>query len=120
MSLDHYQNIMDGITLSTALGTEMEGKQAYYSSSDPPRWKKISGETLPFQGAIGRCRCIDCTLILAGIKGTPSGLHGGKIAFAAGSKPTQQLYQRSSNHRGTRGLLRKGFWCRIDMPLWAE
>ena len=119
MSLDHYQRIMDSVTLSVHRGAEIEGRQAYYSACDPPRCKRIAGPDLPFQGAMNRCRCIDCTSILDGGRQAVDGLHGQRIAFAAGRLPTQNVYRRSRNHRGPRGLLRKGFWCRIDIPLTA-
>ncbi len=116
MSLDRYQRIMDGIALDQDPQSEIEGNQAYYSSRDEPRYRRIAGEELPFQGSIGRCQCMDCTPLLEDSEHLPEGLSGRKIAFESGSKPTQQVYQRRSVHRGSRGLLRNGFWCRIAVP----
>lgn len=117
MSLDQYQRVMDGIALCQDHHATIEGAQAYYSSRDRPRCKKVVGEELPFQGSINRCRCIDCTPMLRGMQGEPRGISGRKIAFAAGRQPTEQVYQRSNVHRGSRGLLRGGFWCRVAIPV---
>lgn len=117
MSLDQYQRVMDGISLCQDHHATIEGDQAYYSSRDRPRYKKIVGEELPFQGSINRCRCMDCTPILLGTEDVPRGISGQKIAFASGKQPTEEVYQRSTVHRGSRGLLRGRFWCRVAIPV---
>jgi hypothetical protein len=108
MSLDLYQRIMDSTSLKQDPQSEISGDQAYYSSRDIPRCRRVAGEDLPFQGSIGRCQCIDCTPVLRDEQREPEGLSGRKIAFEAGSRPTEDVYRRRSVHRGTRGLLRKG------------
>lgn len=116
MTVDRYQRTMDGIPLDQDPDAGITGEQAYYSSRDEPRYRRVAGEELPYRGSIGRCQCMDCGPVLQGVEEAPRGLSGKKIAFESGRKPTRQLYRRRGVHRGIRGLLRGGFWCRIAVP----